>query len=355
MFSFRRGSLAAPITAGTVPTSGLAAGGGAGGSVVEAAPADRPSPTTLSRLELRCPPLPTTLVEAMDLMNHPDSIEVKPVAAMVERDPVVVARLLQTVNSAYYGLQRKVNSVERAIVLLGPVAVAGIVVNMSMLRLRSVLDGPASGLFNRLIQHSSATAFITRHLVNTVFGGRRNPSFSAPQWGLSLTAGLLHDFGKIILVYNFPKEAVALYENETLHRQVNLADSRDMERLLFGYDHTEAGEYAGWKLQLPDVLVSVMGNHHDPDRVTGDDALRRLVLVTSAANAAAKGMGHDIHNVLSWEACRQDPIWMVLSAECQAPFDDVEELLAEVAALKPDVDEYVASMSEPVSPPAGRR
>src|SRR5690606_24720807 len=120
---------------------------------------------TLQRLELRCPPLPQTLLEAMQLIERPEKLEVGPVTEMVERDPIVIARLLHIVNSAYYGLRHSVSSAERAVVMLGPVAVAGIVVGMNMLKLRTTLQGPAAETFRRLTRHSVATAFLTRHIL----------------------------------------------------------------------------------------------------------------------------------------------------------------------------------------------
>ncbi len=310
------------------------------------------APPTLGRLELRCPPLPNTLLEALELIDHPERLEVRPVAGMVERDPLVVARLLQTVNSAYYGLQRKVSSVDRAVVLLGPVAVAGIVVSMSMLRLRSVLEGPAAAIFNRLILHSTASAFLTRHITGSVLSSAERVGASASRFGLSLTAGLLHDFGKIILVYNFPKEAAALYDENGVQAHVVAEDEREMERLLFGYDHTEAGEYAAWKLNFPDALAEVMRRHHDPGAPNPDPSLRRLIMAAAGANVAAKAMGYHIKVAEGWETLERDPVWAVLASEAGAPFDSAAAVVAHVQEQTEQVAEYVQRMSEPPTQPA---
>ena len=95
---------------------------------------------TLGGLELRCPPLPQTLLDATKLIDEPEQLEVGPVTEMVQRDPSVVAKLLHIVNSAYYGLRRTINSVERTVVMLGPVAVTGIVVGM----MNYVISDPSS-------------------------------------------------------------------------------------------------------------------------------------------------------------------------------------------------------------------
>lgn len=309
--------------------------------------------TPLRQLELRCPPLPQTLVEALDLLDEPDRLQVRAVTRLVERDPAVVARLLQVVNSAYYGVRREISSARRAVTLLGPASVAGIVVSMNMLKLRGALRGPAAACFGRLIRHSAATAFLARHLAAA-------RSACAPRAAASdatgdaasdaFTAGLLHDFGKVILVYNFPDEAVALYEEGTLAKHIASPDTRAMERLLFGCDHAEAGAYAAGKLRLPGALGTLIRYHHAPDELTLDPPAAALLRVVAAANCAAKAMGHAFVQPRAWPACEADPVWERLVAQdlsgCEAP----AALARDARAQQEHVDEYVRSLS-PARPP----
>ncbi len=298
----------------------------------------------LSSLELRSPPLPQTLVEAMDLINQPDQLEMEPVTTMVERDPIVVARLLQIVNSAYYGLQRSIDSVERAVVMLGPVAVTGIVMGMNMLKLRSALEGPASRLYLRLIRHSIATAFLTRHLIE----GPPRLHVARPKArniGASFTAGLLHDFGKIILVYNYPDDAVELYERQTYDQQILTGDMRGLEQLLFGCDHTEAGEYVARKLGFPDALTEVIRLHHDFDRDTGDDNTNRLLRATAAANMMAKAIGYSFTHKVAWRHCRNHPLWETIITTDLPRFESLDDLFAELDEEREHLDYYVQNLT----------
>lgn len=301
---------------------------------------------TLRGLELRCPPLPQTLVEALDLIDKPAQMEVGPVTEMVQRDPIVVARLLHTVNSAYYGLRHTISSAERAVVLLGPVAVAGIVVGMHMLKLRSILESPAGASFHRLIRHSIATAFLTRHLVEGTprerLPGRQKPA----RIGVAFTAGLLHDFGKIILVYNFSEEAVALYDQDTLGAHVAAPDEREMEQLLFGCDHAEAGEYAARKLNFPDLLTDVIRLHHEPGRPSGNPETDRLVRATAAANLASKAMGYAFTRPTEWEAIVDDPVWSLISEHDPFRFPDPQSVIQDLQAQYEFLHEYVERLME---------
>jgi HD-like signal output (HDOD) protein len=282
-------------------------------------------------MELRCPPLPHTIVEALDLIDHPQKMDKDTVTQMVSRDPAVAARLLQNVNSAYYGLKRDITSVERAVVLIGPVAVTGVVVGMNMLRLRSIIRDPAAAdAYMRLMKHLLATAFLVRHLDEGPPRGSVRSESTPSELGLSFTAGLLHDFGKIILVYNFAQQAASLYEERKLEQHVAEPNLCRLEALLFGYDHTEAGEFAARKLNFPDPLVTVITRHHDQD--LSDLPLDRQLLVrkVQAANLAAGALGFGFGVPLKWGQCAAHPVWQHLHEARPGGFDSPEALVEDL-------------------------
>lgn len=298
----------------------------------------------LHQLELRCPPLPQTLTDALELMHRPERLEVRPVTEMVERDPAVVARLLQTVNSAYYGLERPVSSTRRAVVLLGPVAVTGLVVGMNMLKLRSIMDGPAARCFMDLVRHHIATAYLARHLHDELPAHR--PAWSDDDFvGDAFTSGLLHDFGKIVLVYNCPEEAVALYEDGSIKQEVDEPDTRQLEQLLFGYDHTEAGAFAARKLNFPDPIVEAIASHHDRDILPQEEPPARMLRAVTAANRAAKAMGHAFNDAIDWDACMDHPVWSLLLEHDLPELDDARHLRDALRVEQDSVDAYVEHLT----------
>ncbi|NPA30320.1 MAG: HDOD domain-containing protein [Epsilonproteobacteria bacterium] len=77
------------------------------------------------------PPLPQTVTELEKAYADPN-VDVKKIAAVIEKDPMVVADLLKTLNSAYYGLRKEISSVEQAVALLGMKAVKDLVVSLSV-------------------------------------------------------------------------------------------------------------------------------------------------------------------------------------------------------------------------------
>lgn len=274
------------------------------------------------------------------MMQRPRKLEIGAVTEMVQRDPVVVARLLNIVNSAYYGLRRQVTSSERAVVMLGPVAVIGIVVGMQMLKLRELMDGPAGACFNRLSRHSVATAFISRHIIEK---SQRSPRSRRARAATCFTAGLLHDFGKIILVYNYPEKAAALYDGGNFGSAVKAADDLELEQLVFGYDHAEAGEYVARKLNFPEILVEVIRHHHNPRARTGDGETDRTIRAVAAGNVAATAMGHAFEKEPVVDAISAHPVWEALTS-LDFPHTSSELLCEEVLALRSKLDAYVDSV-----------
>lgn len=295
---------------------------------------------TLRGLELRCPPLPQTLTDALELIHRPERLEVQPVTGMVERDPAVVARLLQTVNSAYYGLERPVSSTQRAVVLLGPVAVTGLVVGMNMLKLRSIMEGPAADCFIRLVRHNIAVAYLARYLYEDL-PTRRMPLSDDDDVVDAFTSGLLHDFGKIILVYNCPEEAVALYEDGSIEKEVHEPDIQQLEQLLFGYDHTEAGEYAARQLNFPAPVTDTIARHHDHDVLENEGPLGRMHRAVTGANMAVKAMGHAFSKPIDWDDCMQHPVWTLMRERDLPGIDDERHLRDSIRIEQDSLDAYV--------------
>lgn len=324
---------------------------------------------SLLSLNLRLPPLPQTLPDVLELLDQPGLLDARDIAEVVQRDPAVVARLLQRINSAYYGLRRSVTSVERAIRMMGPTASAGTVIGLGMLKLQKLIDGPAGACFSRLVRHSVGTAYLSRYLLRDrpprrPVPGARTPDSDEDFASNGFTEGLLHDFGKMILVYNFPEEAVALYEERSVGQHLDESDDCALEQLVFGCDHTEAGAYAAAALHFPEPLTYVIRHHHTPEAVAGErgngaaSSVRALRAVT-AANRAAKAMGAFYEgtqasaHAIDWTTCADHPVWNPWLDDPDATTDDERcaSLMADLHAQEADLARYTEQfLAEPVAP-----
>jgi len=163
--------------------------------------------------------------------------------------------------------------------------------------------------------------------------------------GVALTAGLLHDFGKIILVYTYPEEAVALYEGGGLDAHVQADDLREMERLLFGCDHAEAGEFAALRLRFPEPILHVIRHHHSPELCPDPTPADRLVRTVAAANLGAKAFGYAVGGEACWETCAASPAWQRLVEQDLPHVRTTEDLALMLDWVRPDVGAYVSAFS----------
>lgn len=274
---------------------------------------------TLGKLDLRLPPLPRTLPEVLRLLHVDGLVEPEAIANVVRNDPAAVAQLLWRINSSYYGLRRSIKDVERAIRMMGPTSAAGAIVGHSMAKMRELLDGPAGSCFTRLIRHSEGTAYFAHYLMSELADSEGSvdgrPAGDRGSIGDGFTEGLLHDFGKLVLLYNFPKKAVQLYEKDRVGEKMRAYEQRKLERTTFGCDHAEAGAYAALEMDFPPVLYQVIRYHHQPEGSDAGETSLRTVRAVSAANLAMKAMGKDYAGVrpgsrkLDWETCGTHPVW----------------------------------------------
>jgi HD-like signal output (HDOD) protein len=83
-------------------------------------------------LKIDLPVLPHTFLMATGLLRQIDQITIDEVVEVLENDPGAVTRILRVVNSAYYSMRQEVTSLHRAVIVLGPETVLGIVMSVSL-------------------------------------------------------------------------------------------------------------------------------------------------------------------------------------------------------------------------------
>jgi len=296
---------------------------------------------------LRLPPLPQTLAEILKVLHAPGAPTAEDVAAVIRRDPAVLTCILKHINSAYYGLRRSVTDIDRAVHMMGPKTAVGTVVSLCLLEIDELMDGPAGPCVRNLLRHSEATAFLTRYLLREAPPREQESAderSSAKSDGF--TEGLLHDFGKLVLIYNYPEKAVSLYKNRVFQDYLAETDQRTLEQLVFGYDHTEAGGYAASEMNFPQGLIDVIRYHHDLDEAQGRTGAMETLKAVGAANRSTKAMGPSFAGVhptdikLDWETCADHPVWSGVPGAGREDDEEEErtaELMEDLSAKRQDI------------------
>ena len=221
------------------------------------------------------PPFPDVVWKVMSLIRKvapPEQIE-----AVVKYDQAITSRILQVSRSAYYGRQRRINSLRDAVLTLG---------NEKLVQV--ILVASASGYFEtatpgyhanerRLWEHSVASA-IMGEKVALHLGHRKDLSI--------YTACLLHDIGKVVRDLYIETHS---YPNLRQLAQEDKSPLED-ERRIMGIDHQELGEIIARQWRFPQGVAVAIGAHHTPDAAASD---RDIAAIVYASNRMTIAMDAD--------------------------------------------------------------
>ncbi len=194
------------------------------------------------------PPLSTTAGELLEVVADPD-VEVEVIAAIIERDPALTARILGLANSAYFGQSRPVMSVQEAIIrVLGLNLVKGL--SMSIALAGSFDTSACPGLDMRDYWYRTlGTATLGRLIAQRV-----QPAYALDPDGIYLS-GLLLRIGLLLLAHTLPQGlSAALHDQEASPEQDPLA----LERRHLGIDHVEAGGWLSRRWHLPELVCIIV-------------------------------------------------------------------------------------------------
>ena len=197
------------------------------------------------------PSLPRTY-EALTLALADPDTSLQKVAQIVEQDVGISAKVLQLVNSAFFGIAHSMTNIQSAVSYLGINTLKNLVLSVEIFRaFKPKKDLPGFSL-EKLQHHAQLTAHIAarlpvpKHLVD-----------------VAVVASMLHDVGKLILAWKLSDHfaevlAAALAVSSPAYQAEERAD---------GFSHAEIGAYLLGLWGLPYTIVEAVALHHGPNRV----------------------------------------------------------------------------------------
>lgn len=191
------------------------------------------------------------VLELNAALNRPDA-KVDEVAAIVERDPAMTAKLLQLVNSAFFGLNRRVTNVQHAVTYLGLATVRNLLTAVELVRAFQPADPRLGHIVEEIQAHSLAVAETARTLMT-----HRHQVHDA------FAAGMMHDVGLLALIACAPERFIEV-RDEAVRNGLPLTACE--ERVL-GVSHAALGGYVLDLWGLPYSLVEAVSRSHDADRI----------------------------------------------------------------------------------------
>ena len=192
--------------------------------------------------------LPHIVARLAQLIND-DSSTLRDFEEIISLDPALVARLLTLVNSSYYGLVHKVDSVSRAIALLGMKNLHNIAVTDALKGMFTTEKSDNGFSSNRLWIHCAATGICSKMIAERIFSINGDDAY---------LAGILHDIGLIVEWQGAEEKFLQAYSQ----LGDNESDIIKLERKHLGTDHCEIGYLLAQEWQIPDSLCEAIRDHH---------------------------------------------------------------------------------------------
>jgi HD-like signal output (HDOD) protein len=244
------------------------------------------------------PTLPTIALQVSRLASNPFS-GMSEIVRIIRNDPPLTTKILRVANSAFYGMPRRIESLNMALVVLGMRELNNLVTCITVLRTFPPAAGGHTFDRRQFWEHSAGCGEIAR-VIATRLHLRLH--------GIEFTAGLLHDVGKIVFEQHLHAPFVAavnLMNDEGL-------TSVEAERRTLGVDHAEIGWWLAEQWSLPPSIVEAIRYHHQPALAPEHSALTAVVRL---ADLFTTLLLQPARRVALSEKLVCDPAWDILSRQ----------------------------------------
>jgi HD-like signal output (HDOD) protein len=265
------------------------------------------------------PEMPEVLVRLKEATAIPDT-SVGDLAKIISADPAVSTNILRIINSAYYGLQARVTSVNLAVSVMGfdmteKVALQAAVYSAFASRCEKAKNCHPTSFW----RHAAYVGVAARALaVKSEFWADTHPEDA-------YVAGLMHDIGKILLMESSPARYLAMW-GRSAHSGQSEVESELEE---FGCTHADVGSVLAIKWSMPEDLANAIRYHHDPVRDSLDRHSSSLI---------------HLADQLAWRAQVPSVVGAHLPPLDQDAYDEIGVTPEQVDQLLPRIqDDFAAS------------
>jgi HD-like signal output (HDOD) protein len=258
--------------------------------------------------------LPDVYLRLTNVLDSPD-FAMAEIVTVISQDPSTTLRLLRIVNSSLYGFATKIESVSRAITMLGTQQVHDLVLATSVAK---AFKGMASEIMDlqRFWRRSIYCAVASRQLSDLCGGCDKERVF---------VAGLLHDIGHLVMYRALP----SLAQQAIVTARENNKPLYLVERALFGFDYAWTGSELMREWSIPTSLCEITKHHVEPEKAEKVQLETIIVNLASLLTRAGDGEGVFNEGLLtvdptSWAVTKIYP------EDCISLLEQIEEETLEV-------------------------
>lgn len=213
--------------------------------------------------------LPEACFEIERLANDPNSSAVD-IAHAVSQDAYLAAQLLKIANSSYYSFPMPVDTLSKAIAIIGVQDLKDLAISTGIIQAFSKSEIEVLNL-KAYWRHSVFTGLLARQL------GAKTQTRVLCRERL-FVAGLLHDIGMLAMCVKIPEVMRIVFERNGKGRESYL----EVEKLVFGLAHTDIGAQLMHKWGLPKSLQDIARYHHNPSRAKENILETNIIHIASS-------------------------------------------------------------------------
>lgn len=253
------------------------------------------------------PSLPSIVMELLSSLSD-DKISVEKITTILEKDPVLVSKILKVINSSYYAVRFDISSLKQAVVLLGLREIKRITIGTSVINTFS--NSTDSENFDRISfwQHCLGCGKIAELIAEKLNFPFRDEAF---------LGGLLHDIGKVVVNIFFYDEFVKVLEE---CRKPNIS-FRQAETEIIGAEHSEIGLWFAERWKFPAKIQDIIINHHNLRKSSNQLLCATIRFADLMCKTRQMGSGEDDENIRI--DFRKEEAWKIIQ-ESNANIEEID-------------------------------
>jgi putative nucleotidyltransferase with HDIG domain len=207
------------------------------------------------------PSLPSLYRKVVDAVETGESMA--SIGKIIATDVGMSVNILKLVNSAFFGINRKITTVEDAVALLGANIIRSLILTVHLFK---EFKGVSTTKIEKLMNHSLQTGRFAKEIALSLGADKEKSE-------MAFIAGILHDVGRLLFYASYKNEY-----NEVIELSSNSDKSIiELELEIIGVGHSELGAYLLGIWGFPDEVVEAVSFHHTPLKAENDD----LTIVTA--------------------------------------------------------------------------
>jgi len=208
------------------------------------------------------PPIPKAIKEVLDLLNSPRTINSQ-LCHAISADQGLVTKILTIANSPLYGLQRKVTTIEFALLVLGYQELKNIVSVLSI----------AESFKNKTDQYLDQKTFWLHSFLTGTASRRLAEDLDFPNEGEAFITGFLHDMG-LSIIHRFMHSSFSEVYNLVNDKSITYYEA---ELEVLGMTHEQIGSFLFEKWNFPGPLCDAILHHHNPENSKNNRILSSII------------------------------------------------------------------------------